>query len=86
MTNGNFDTDMIAIQMIKEMFMFGNSGRASALAVDPPAGDRPDHGPEHQPVPRTGGDPMTAQPRDPRRPAAATAAAGPGQRICRSTS
>jgi alpha-glucoside transport system permease protein len=33
MTGGNFNTDVIASQMIKEMFQFGNFGRGSALAV-----------------------------------------------------
>jgi len=32
MTNGNFDTDVIANRMYKEMFMFRNYGRASAIA------------------------------------------------------
>ncbi|MGH2586158.1 MAG: carbohydrate ABC transporter permease [Dehalococcoidia bacterium] len=33
MTSGNFDTDVIANRMYKEMFNFRNFGRASALAV-----------------------------------------------------
>ncbi len=33
MTGGNFGTDVVASQMIKEMFQFGNFGRGSALAV-----------------------------------------------------
>ena len=33
MTGGNFDTDVVASQMIKEMFQFANFGRGSALAV-----------------------------------------------------
>jgi alpha-glucoside transport system permease protein len=33
MTYGNYDTDVIASQMIKEMFTNGNFGRASAIAV-----------------------------------------------------
>jgi alpha-glucoside transport system permease protein len=33
LTNGNFDTDVIANLMIKEMFTFGDFGRASAVAV-----------------------------------------------------
>lgn len=33
MTNGNFDTEVIANRMYKEMFAFRNYGRASALAV-----------------------------------------------------
>jgi len=33
MTNGNFDTDVIANRMYKEMFLFKNFGRASAIAV-----------------------------------------------------
>lgn len=33
MTNGNFDTDVIANRMYKEMFNFRNFGRASAIAV-----------------------------------------------------
>src|SRR4051812_13129134 len=33
MTGGNFNTDVVASQMIKEMFQFGNFGRGSALAV-----------------------------------------------------
>ena len=33
MTDGNFNTDVVANQMIKEMFQFGNFGRGSALAV-----------------------------------------------------
>jgi len=33
MTNGNFDTEVIANRMYKEMFNFRNFGRASALAV-----------------------------------------------------
>ncbi|MGC9529195.1 MAG: carbohydrate ABC transporter permease [Candidatus Bipolaricaulaceae bacterium] len=33
MTNGNFNTEVIANRMYKEMFLFGNFGRASALAM-----------------------------------------------------
>lgn len=33
MTNGNFDTEVIANRMYKEMFSFRNFGRASTLAV-----------------------------------------------------
>jgi alpha-glucoside transport system permease protein len=33
LTNGNYDTDVIASLMIKEMFVFGDFGRASAVAV-----------------------------------------------------
>ncbi len=33
MTNGNFDTDVIANRMYKELFSFGQPGRASATAV-----------------------------------------------------
>jgi alpha-glucoside transport system permease protein len=33
MTNGNFDTDVIANRMYKEMFNFNQFGRASAIAV-----------------------------------------------------
>jgi alpha-glucoside transport system permease protein len=33
LTNGNFNTDVIANLMIKEMFTFGDFGRASAVAV-----------------------------------------------------
>lgn len=33
MTNGNFDTDVVANRMIKEMFQFRNMGMASAIAV-----------------------------------------------------
>jgi alpha-glucoside transport system permease protein len=33
MTNGNFGTDVIALRMIKESFLFGNFGHGSALAV-----------------------------------------------------
>jgi alpha-glucoside transport system permease protein len=33
MTFGNFDTDVIANRMFKEMFQFGQFGRASAIAV-----------------------------------------------------
>ena len=33
MTNGNFGTDVIALRMIKESFIFGNVGHGSALAV-----------------------------------------------------
>jgi alpha-glucoside transport system permease protein len=33
MTNGNFGTDVIALRMIKESFVFGNVGHGSALAV-----------------------------------------------------
>jgi alpha-glucoside transport system permease protein len=33
MTNGNFDTDVIANRMYKEMFNFQQFGRASAIAV-----------------------------------------------------
>ena len=33
MTGGNFNTDVVASQMIKESFTFGNFGRGSALAV-----------------------------------------------------
>lgn len=33
MTFGNFNTDVIANRMFKEMFTFGNFGRASAVAV-----------------------------------------------------
>lgn len=33
MTNGNFNTDVIANRMYKEMFNFNNFGRASAIAV-----------------------------------------------------
>lgn len=33
LTNGNRDTEVLANRMYKEMFRFGNSGRASAIAV-----------------------------------------------------
>ena len=33
MTGGNFDTDVIALRMYKELFNFGQPGRASAVAV-----------------------------------------------------
>lgn len=33
MTNGNLDTEVIANRMVKEMFQYGNNGRASAIAV-----------------------------------------------------
>ena len=33
MTNGNYDTDVIANLMYKEMFNFGDFGRASAVAI-----------------------------------------------------
>jgi alpha-glucoside transport system permease protein len=33
LTNGNYDTDVIANLMVKEMFVFGDFGRASAVAV-----------------------------------------------------
>jgi alpha-glucoside transport system permease protein len=33
LSNGNYDTDVIANLMIKEMFTFGDFGRASAVAV-----------------------------------------------------
>lgn len=33
MTNGNFDTEVVANRMYKEMFIFRNYGRASAIAV-----------------------------------------------------
>ncbi|MCL6537813.1 MAG: sugar ABC transporter permease [Acidothermus sp.] len=33
LTNGNYDTEVIANLMIKEMFVFGDFGRASAVAV-----------------------------------------------------
>jgi alpha-glucoside transport system permease protein len=33
LTSGNYDTDVIANLMIKEMFTFGDFGRASAVAV-----------------------------------------------------
>ena len=33
MTNGNFDTEVIANRMYKEMFNVHNFGRASAIAV-----------------------------------------------------
>jgi alpha-glucoside transport system permease protein len=33
LTNGNYDTDVIANLMVKQMFVFGDFGRASAVAV-----------------------------------------------------
>jgi alpha-glucoside transport system permease protein len=33
MTGGNYDTDIIALRMYKELFNFGQPGRASAVAV-----------------------------------------------------
>lgn len=33
MTSGNFDTQVVAFQMIKELYVTGNPGRASAIAV-----------------------------------------------------
>jgi alpha-glucoside transport system permease protein len=33
LTNGNFNTDVIANRMYKEMFNYNNFGRASAIAV-----------------------------------------------------
>ena len=33
MTNGNFGTEVIANRMYKEMFLFRNFGRSSAIAV-----------------------------------------------------
>ena len=34
MTLGGFDTDVLANRMFKEMFTFGDSGRAWAVAVE----------------------------------------------------
>ena len=33
MTSGNFDTQVVAFQMIKQLYDFGQPGRASAIAV-----------------------------------------------------
>lgn len=33
MTSGNFDTQVVAFQMIRQLYDFGNPGRASAIAV-----------------------------------------------------
>jgi alpha-glucoside transport system permease protein len=33
MTNGQYDTEVIANRMYREMFTYGNYGRSSALAV-----------------------------------------------------
>jgi alpha-glucoside transport system permease protein len=33
MTNGNFDTEVIALRMYKELFTFQHVGRASAIAT-----------------------------------------------------
>ena len=60
MTNGNFDTQVIANSMYQEMFNFGElrpGERDRRRAADR---DRPGHGRQHPPVPGPGGDPMTA--------------------------
>ena len=62
MTNGNYDTEVVANRMIKEMFTFGQPGRASAIAVVLLLSYRPGHGHQHPAVPRPGGDPMTVAP------------------------
>ena len=62
MTSGNFDTQVVAFQMIKQLYNFGQPGRASAIAVDPAAGDHPGHGDQHPAVPCPGGHPMTTAP------------------------
>ena len=33
MTSGNFDTQVVAFQMIKQLYDFGQPGRASAIAI-----------------------------------------------------
>jgi alpha-glucoside transport system permease protein len=33
MTNGNFNTDVIAVRFFNELFRNGNNGRASAIVV-----------------------------------------------------
>jgi alpha-glucoside transport system permease protein len=33
MTNGHFDTQVVAYQLINELYNFGNSGRASAIGI-----------------------------------------------------
>ena len=62
MTNGNFDTNVIANLMYQELFNNGQPGRAAAVAVILFAGDRPGDVREHPALPRAGGDPMTGAP------------------------
>ena len=61
MTGGNYDTDVMANRMYKELFNFGQPGRASAVATILRPADHPGHGLQHPPVPGPGGDPMTAR-------------------------
>ena len=60
MTNGNFDTDVIANLMYQELFNNGQLGRASGDRGHPAGGDRAGHVDQPAAVPRAGGDPMTA--------------------------
>jgi hypothetical protein len=59
MTNGNYGTDVIANLFIREMFNFGQFGRAAVLVVFLIAVATPVHGHQHPPVPRAGGDAMS---------------------------
>ena len=59
MTGGNFGTDVIANRMIKEMFTVRELRPRQRPGRHPPDRDHPGHGPQHQPVPGPGGDPMT---------------------------
>ena len=51
MTNGNFDTDVIARLMYQELFNNGQPGRAAAVAVDPVPGHRPGDVHQHPALP-----------------------------------
>ena len=59
MTSGNFDTNVVANQMYKELFTNGQPGRASAIAVVLLVLIVPGDVHQHPAVPRAGGDPMT---------------------------
>ena len=60
MTGGNFNTDVVASQMIKESFTVQRVRARQRTRRGPAHRDHPGHARQHQPVPSPGGDPMTA--------------------------
>ena len=61
MTNGNFDTQVIAFRCTRRCSFNSRVGRAAAIAVVLLIAIGPDDGVQHPPLPRPGGELMTSR-------------------------